>query len=389
MVSHLENPFYYLRSVADNIGLDDREEGIRRVFFTLYFLKPGSTKEIAKVTRLPLPIAAAIRKEFENNGILQRETGLQLTNKGKELSRNIFQIPDISLDLETGIAEKIKREISDMLSERPNPDRKLDQSHSTIETQLKRVQLMINEDSIIGRDIGILGDDDLTSIAICIYLRHLSNSNNIPCKISVFECDERIINFINNFSSKYNYPIKAYIMDLRNKLKTPYIDVHDTVFTDPPYTTKGVALFLSRGLDMLKWGVSKKIFLSLPRIKRDNMLKIQKDISSMHLLIESFYQGFNKYQGNSIYANLSDIYILSTCHTSKPLYQDSIDMFDQLYTYDFRPKKRLYKCNCCNKLFDTARKEYTIDILKSRGCDICGNKIFNRIDSSSIDEQNK
>ncbi len=388
-MSYLENPFYKVKDISDSIGLAEKEEGIRRVLFCLFFLGPGSTKEIARFSRLPLPVVAAIRKEFENSGILNRASGLVLTEKGVHLSENLFHAKAECLRLETGVIEKIKRELSEFSKERPVPDRSLDQSHSTIETQINRVQHMLFDDSLIGRDIAILGDDDITSITICLYLQHIFRNGTIPCRIRVYECDQRLTCYISNIAGKHKYPVNVTNMDLKEKMEPAYLDINDIVFTDPPYTANGVRLFLSRAVEMLKWGTGRKIYLNLPRIMREDLLSIQKDILKMNLLIESVLPGFNKYQGNSLYSNQSDLYLISTCQTSRSIIAESDIFNEDIYTFEVNPKIRYYRCTGCNKIFATGTGKLSIEILKQSGCDVCRTLKFERVDPKLINAEKK
>lgn len=378
-MSYLKDPLYFLRDIAEKTGLEEKEEGIRRVVFSLCYLNPASTKEISRFARLPVPITAAVRKEFENSGVLQRATGLELTGKGIEIANALFSTGRAELIPDRKKIEDIKKEISEALAERPQADRTLDQSYSTIETQVRRVSHMLLDDAVLGRDISILGDDDMTSLSLCIYLECILPDNTIPCRIRVYECDDRLIQYIASRAKKRKYPVKVNHADLISRLKPSYLDISDTVFTDPPYTVKGVELFLSRAVEMLKWGSGRKIYLSLPRIRRGDLLKIQKDIAGMDLLTECILRDFNKYQGNSIYGNHSDLYCLSTCQTTRSKYKE--DSEGNIYTFDANPKVRAYQCKKCQRIFKTGTGGESIDLLISRGCDNCGSKQFDRIDA--------
>lgn len=391
---HQENAEYFLLNIADKTGLKEKAEGIRRILYCLYSFKPASTKEVCINTRISLPLVAAVRKEFENSGILQRASGLTLTDKGNKIAHQLFKYSNnnavnnilSSADfLTSSRAEQIKRELSNIMKERPGPDRTIDQSHSTVETQLKRSMHMFLYDALAGRHIAILGDDDLTSLSICIFLRYflgLKDYSTLPCRIKVFEIDDRIVNFINNSAKNFHYPVKAIKTDLRDKIVPPYMDIFDAIFTDPPYTVSGVTLFLSRSLEMLSLGVGKRIFLSMPPMKRNDMLQIQKNIANMDLLTESIHQRFNKYHGNSIYGNHSDLYTLSICELSRPIIKDDINdshEFGKIYTFDNKPKIRHYRCTGCNKIFIAGEGGITIDKLKAEGCAVCGSNNFDRI----------
>ena len=76
---------------------------------------------------------------------------------------------------------------------RPTVDQRLDQSHATAETAVRRALFLYENDALEGRSVVVLGDDDLTSLAIAVVAEALSLG---AVDITVVEVDERLVGYI-------------------------------------------------------------------------------------------------------------------------------------------------------------------------------------------------
>ncbi len=71
-----------VESVAGRMRLKEGEEAVRRVLREVFRHGKIGTKDLAKATRLPVPVTAAIRRELEKEGIIARRGGAVLTERG-------------------------------------------------------------------------------------------------------------------------------------------------------------------------------------------------------------------------------------------------------------------------------------------------------------------
>ena len=78
-----------VRSIAESMNLKEGEEAVRRVLTEVYRRGRVGTKDIARAARLPVPVAAAIRREMEKRGLIIRKGGATLSEEGKKLAASL------------------------------------------------------------------------------------------------------------------------------------------------------------------------------------------------------------------------------------------------------------------------------------------------------------
>lgn len=199
---------------------------------------------------------------------------------------------------------------------RPNPERNFDQFFCTEETAVKRANLINSLPQAESKNLLFLGDDDLVSIAFCLFFK--------AKKIMVVDIDKRILNFIKMIGEKENLPIETYEHDLRNPLPKNEFKNYDIVFFDPPYTPEAVNTFLLRAMEAsLGSGsnfkrkkpefLSQKFYLmsyGYTQRESEKGLKVQEIITSLGLIIQEKFKDFNRYYGAKSIESKSDLYIL-------------------------------------------------------------------------------
>ncbi|WJQ05376.1 bis-aminopropyl spermidine synthase family protein [Geobacillus sp. CAMR5420] len=122
---------------------------------------------------------------------------------------------------------------------RPKATPDFDQGYVTPETTVRRLALMAQQGDLMGRDILLLGDDDLTSIAAAL--------SGLPRRICVLDVDERIVRFVRDVAQDQGWDhVHAEVYDVRDELPSHLRGQFDVFFTDPVDTVKGLLLFLSR-----------------------------------------------------------------------------------------------------------------------------------------------
>ncbi len=274
-----------LEEIAGNAKLKEGSEGVKLV---LRELRMGvkSAKKIADNVNLPIPSAVCVLKEMEKEGMVNRSYGSILTDKGVELCEGL----GISNNALIFDAEKFRN----ICDNRPKADVSLDQSHATVETVFSRIKVMDYFNAVMGRDILILGDDDLISVALKLFLK--------PKSVTVIEVDNRLVEYINSLS----LGIKVIRQDLRVQLK---IEKFETVHFDPPYTFNGFKLFFERALFNIRIG--GLIFASYSHKPPVERFEIQRLINN-YCLMEEFAPNFNKYLGAHILGSKSDFMVLRT-----------------------------------------------------------------------------
>jgi predicted methyltransferase/ribosomal protein S18 acetylase RimI-like enzyme len=363
-----------LRRIAKDTALKEGEEGIRKILREIWRNKKISTKDLAKLTLIPVPTAAAARKELEKAGLITRAEGAFLTPTGEELAAQLGLTLQQTLACPTcqGKTIRISEDFLPLLeglrkhlATRPKPLTRLDQAHATPATALRRALYMLEQGDVEGRNILFLGDDDFTSIATGL----LKAAKNIL----VIDVDSRLLEAIQRISREEHLGIACLRHDLRTPLPTNLHRQFDVVFTDPPYTTPGLALFLSRGLTALRSREGASVYLAYAHQPPRRLLTLQKTLNALGLAISELIPRFNLYEGAEMFANTTFLARLETTTNAKPLIVEAFT--EKLYTGDITPTLRVYQCGCGKEVRVGATEAYaTIEELKARGCPACGKR---------------
>jgi hypothetical protein len=190
----------------------------------------------------------------------------------------------------------------------------LDHVAATAETAVRRALLLGARFWLGGARLLCVGDHDLTSLAVALI--------HPEVEITVVDIDERILEFIGEEAERRDLPIQCRFADLRLGLPPGAREWGDLVFTDPPYTPEGVALFTSRGLEGMRDHAGGRVLLAYgasdttPALQ----LKVQAALGRLHLVNEAVWPDFNRYHGAPAIGSASDLYALRpTARTWKAL----------------------------------------------------------------------
>jgi len=366
-------------AVQKKVKLQEGVNGIVKLFATIERFPNSPIQKISQKASLPIPICVAIRNELLKLGWCKRANkGTVLTELGQNVISTIsksnkdfscqtcassglfFPLDQFSKELE--ILEKYSS-----LREQPNTE--IDQSFATPKTSLRRVLVMNHNFDLMHQNFVFLGDSDLTSVALALFVHPTS-------RIVVFDIDSKLKEIINSANSELHLNIKFVEHDLRKEIPEMYLKTFDCFITDPPYTQNGVKLFISRGIQLLsdeKDGVS---YLSFSNKPPKQMLEIQKDLIEMKCLITDIMHGFNEYVGAQKLGGISSFYRLLVSSASVPMIEGSFE--GPLYTGDMNPVLRIYKCVDCKNEYMVGKNQTfaTIEQLKNQGCAHCGSKKF-------------
>lgn len=376
--------------IYKKINLEEGKLIIEKFFLELYFEERMSTKDLAQRLLIPIPLVTAIKKESIKENMIIQNNGISLSAEGKDYVENYLGYKGINKKeyrlllskSDKSLLTEIRKDIEIIFKNRPLADVTLDQSKCTVETAINRVLIGLKNNSIIGKKILCIGDDDLVSVTINVILNKLF-SNNVPynTKIYVYDKDKRILEYIKNMINIFDLScIICKELDLKKKLIEENISVYDTVFTDPPYTMNGAELFLTRAVESIKKQPGLYIFLSYAHKSQDAMYKLEKKILSLGMNIYQIIPSFNEYEGAEILGNKGQLLILQI--TKETIDKKGEDYTNIIYTGEIKQTRRRYKCkNCEKEIFVGVEEKYTtIEELKAKKCPICKSDIFDLIE---------
>ena len=301
---------HLLAEVAAASNLAEGPEGVRRVLRTVFQGGAVPVRDVSQRVGLPVPVVSAIRRELEKRGLLARGRGIELTGLGLKTVEDELGIscrrrfpradyPTLSPDM-----DDLLRRMSRICEGRPEVDRTLDQSHATPETALRRAVYLYENDAVEGRDIVILGDDDLTSLAIVLLSELLDLRTG---RLVVLEVDQRLVSYISESAERLGRDIQAIEHDLRQPLLSDLAGRSDVFFTDPPYTLMGLDLFVSRGIEALRPDVGKQGYVSFGRRTPDDAASAIGALADMGLAPVEIVPDFNHYEGSQLLGGVSQM----------------------------------------------------------------------------------
>jgi len=245
-----------------------------------------------------LPEFYNIVQEIKKAGWVEEKDGvLSLTASGKECVNSQSSALSNSLcspcqgrgyDLKTE-AHQLLATFKEILKERPAPAEEYDQQCITPENIMLRVSFMEDRGDLAGKEILIIGDDDMLSIALAL--------TGLPKRVVVLEVDTRVNAFVNKVAKERNLPISAHDFDVRKPFPLQFKGQFDVFNCDPVETVEGFKLFVSAGLMSLK-GIGSVCYFGLTSLEAgvSKWFKIQESLLQMNLVTTDIRRNFNEYE---------------------------------------------------------------------------------------------
>ncbi|MFH1971036.1 MAG: bis-aminopropyl spermidine synthase family protein [Patescibacteria group bacterium] len=313
----------------------------------------GMVNQIAKETGIPtkkvLDFLFVLKagKPVENNELLQKiGVSKNALNKIKEMLSSVLEVPSKETQLNKNSLRQVQtlfktdykqenvlwsifedenykktiRLLEKYKDKRPSSERKYDQFTATVETTARRVSLLSFFEDISDKKILFLGDDDFTSVAV-------ANLHTVS-EIAVLDIDNRILDNIDSISKSEKLDINLGNYDARKPLPSSYSDKFDIVFTDPPYTSEGIKLFVSRAIQALDPNnQAARIYVCYGNSDRakERFLPIYEIFSSSGLMLRWIFDKFNRYQGADSIGNASSLFVLDVTAKTKSLITKNYD----------------------------------------------------------------
>jgi hypothetical protein len=189
----------------------------------------------------------------------------------------------------------------------PAPLAALDHVPATAETVAARAAWLRSRYWLTGAHLLFLGDHDLTSFAVCAQ----AEADRAPITVTVLDLDERLLEFLDSRAAARCWDIRCVHTDLRFGLPPALAASADLVFTDPPYSPEGMALFVSRGLTCLADPATGRVLAAYGYSARTPALgeKTQRAMQACGVVFEAILPGFNRYSGAQAVGATSDLYV--------------------------------------------------------------------------------
>ncbi|TYQ14598.1 UNVERIFIED_CONTAM: hypothetical protein Cloal_0949 [Acetivibrio alkalicellulosi] len=390
----------YISQVFKNVQIEEGEIAVENALISIFFNEGISTKELSRKLLLPLPIVAAIKKEFIKLKILVQDKGIRLSEKGRKYVNEQLGYEGLNISLYKNLMDpeynwenvfsKEMTMLENIFNNRPDVDVTIDQSKCTHATSLKRAILCLRYHSLIGKRILCVGDDDIVSVSIGLVLKKLFPiRKEISTKISVLDLDVRFITYIKSIADVEGLPINCIQGDLRQPVDTSLTNQFDCFFTDPPYTLSGMELFISRGVAALKKKKGLPVFFSFVHKSPDFSVRMQEAFLKMNLALCEIIPRFNQYEGAEIIGNTSQMIVLKTTEKTQPIIKKGYE--NPIYTGEVIKTMRKYKCKQCGKNYIIGVNGFytTIEELKKEKCSSCMGEAFDLVERVQVTDNKK
>jgi hypothetical protein len=185
----------------------------------------------------------------------------------------------------------------------PPPLAALDHVQATPETVARRASWLNEQYELAGRTVLCLGDHDLTSLAVAAV--------NPDATVLVVDLDDRVLAHIDARARERGLDIRCLHADLRFGLPPSVVESADLVFSDPPYTPEGMALFAGRAVEALRDIGSGRLLLAYGFSDRTPALgrKVQQELLGIGLAFEAILPGFHRFDGAQAIGSAADLYV--------------------------------------------------------------------------------
>ncbi|QSB13729.1 bis-aminopropyl spermidine synthase family protein [Natronosporangium hydrolyticum] len=366
--------------VAAATQLAEGPTGVVELLATIRRREPVAIRDLSRLVEIPVPVVAAVCNELRRRGLVAPARPVRLTELGRSClapaaGPGSWPAPD-RCDRCDGHGTRAPARAADALPElaalgasAPPAAVTLDQAHCTAETALRRV-LFLAEHGLLHQRLLFLGDDDLTSLAVALLAHRTGAASR---RLSVVDVDPRVLDYLGRHAPIGGPTLELIHHDLVDPLPAGLTGAFDVVVTDPPYTTPGAELFLSRAVAALAPGGGRHVLLAFGARPPDETVRLQRLFAELGLALRSMAPNFNEYHGAGSLAGTSHLYHLRTTAGSRP----SIVGRHQgpLYTAQTGSRRpRWYRCLGCRARL-TVGPDQTWPVvadLRQAGCPHCG-----------------
>ena len=193
--------------------------------------------------------------------------------------------------------------ISQDIAEVPPPLAALDHVQATEETALRRALWLDETYQLAGGRLLCLGDHDLTSLAVCAV--------NPDVSVTVVDVDDRVLEFVETRAAQRGWDVRTLHADLRFGFPPAALEWADLVFTDPPYTPEGMALFVGTAVRALRDPGQGRVLVAYGYSDRSPALglKVQQEVQKLGIVFEAILPEFHRYRGAQAVGSASDLYV--------------------------------------------------------------------------------
>ncbi|MEM3616781.1 MAG: bis-aminopropyl spermidine synthase family protein [Candidatus Bathyarchaeia archaeon] len=237
----------------------------------------------------------ALKRLNSGRLIVTDENGFYITEKGKE------KISLGSLDFEGKICpsclgkriipeakfKEVLEKFKKIAERRPSPSLNFFQGYMLEQDVVARAALMHYYGDLDRKEIVLMGDDDLLSVALAL--------TGLPSRITVLDIDKRLGDFLQEVNKDYGFNIEFVEYNVAEPLPKELRRKFDVFSSEPLETVSGLKAFIMRGVACLKESGVGYFGLTHYEASLKKWLVVQKLLAKMNCVITDIIQGFSVY----------------------------------------------------------------------------------------------
>ncbi len=287
----------------------------------------GNIWEVAQRSAVPLLVLYQLLDALHRRGFVRYEDDrVTLTEDGERLAQAAGVAPQrvvrcprcLGRGVDLSVLAAVREQFSTIAADRPVAVRRYDQAYMVEDATLARVAYLWGQGDLSGKDVLVIGDDDLVSIAAAL--------TREPARIVVLEVDQRLIDFINQVAQSHDLAIEAVTYDVCQPLPERFHARFDTFVCDPSESFGGLTAFLTRCLLGLRGQGAAGVFgLSRHEASLSKWLRLQRWLNERSAVITEIRSDFSQYQNWPYVEEMKAWSFLPVrVHPDKPWYQSSL-----------------------------------------------------------------
>lgn len=283
------------KTIQERHGIPVTERDVARVISAV--LRSADIWRIVDLAGIPVLAACeALRILAEEGFVASRAGRLVVTADGKRAAERWGIVPAQELrcprcrgrGLELSLFSELGEKFHELAQNRPAAAQEFDQGYVTEETTVARIALLYVRGDLVGKEILVLGDDDLVSLAASL--------TGLPRRVVALDVDPRIVQFLRDAARAENLALEVYQHDLREPLPAELLRRFDAFVCDPPESFPGYLAFAHRGISALR-GPGGAGYLGLTTLEASlaKWRRIELAILEAGAVITDLFPNFHEY----------------------------------------------------------------------------------------------
>ena len=289
------------KTIGENTGLEISNYSFEKILRAMATDSYGW--RIVDISDQPFNLVAETLKQLEKKDFIKFVGArVEFTRNGKNLLRQhgIYPKADFRCNHCQGTGYDVStyanliQKFNGILEKYPRPESIKDRWIMSTRSIFRRVMLMVQKGNAPGKEIVIVNDADLMSVALAL--------TRLPDRIVVLEGNREIVNYLFNLVHSEKLPIDVHEYDLRNPVPEEFFGKFDVFMNDPPEAYEALLLYLKKGLSLLKPGEGRAGFFGLTHTEASlrKWQTLQRDLMVVNdIVITDILYEFTDYENDN------------------------------------------------------------------------------------------